>query len=216
MSLRDTIEGARREAEGNAVGRPKKEAEAVAAESDEKRGFSRSSAAKAKPAREAAASVRTGSASSSKPSIFGDKNESKEEKRERKRKEREESDLRNRAYDLVLRSMPDYRRTERVFWIMVGVGMALAVISLVCVYLYGETTNMSTWQGALSMGTLVGAYVCIIAAIIYDFVKRRPFRKQVQARVNGLTDKKLADLLEEERARQIAEKAAKDARKGKK
>ena len=94
--------------------------------------------------------------------------------------------------------------------------MALAVISLVCVYLYGETTNMSTWQGALSMGTLVGAYVCIIAAIIYDFVKRRPFRKQVQARVNGLTDKKLADLLEEERARQIAEKAAKDARKGKK
>ena len=59
MSLRDTIEGARREAEGNSVGRPKKEAESVVAAGDEERkGFSRSSAAKAKPSREAAASVR--------------------------------------------------------------------------------------------------------------------------------------------------------------
>lgn len=215
MSLRDTIEGARREAEGNAVGRPKKEAADAAAENDEKRGFSRSSAAKARPAREAAASVRTGSASSSKSGVFGGKTETKDEKRERKRKEREETDLRNRAYDLVLRNMPEYRRTERVFWIMVGVGLAMAVVSLACVYFFGETTNLSTWQGALSVGTLVGAYACIIAAIIYDFAKRRPFRKQVQARVNGLTDKRLADLFEQERARQLADKAAKEARKSK-
>ena len=57
MSLRDTIEGARREAEGNAAGRPKKEVATVVGE--EKKGFSKSSASKARPAREAAASVRT-------------------------------------------------------------------------------------------------------------------------------------------------------------
>ena len=47
MSLRDTIEGALQEAEGNAVGRPKKEAEAVS--SEEKKGFVRSSVTKARP-----------------------------------------------------------------------------------------------------------------------------------------------------------------------
>lgn len=216
MSLRDTIEGARREAEGNAVGRPKKEAEAAASESDEKRGFSRSSAAKAKPAREAAASVRTGSPTSSKGGIFGGKEETKEEKRERKRREREESDLRSRAYDVVLRDMPEYRRTERTFWVVVGVGLAMAVVSLVCAYVFGETTDMATWQGLLSVVSLVGAYACIISALIYDFVKRRPVRKQVQARVNGMTDKRLADLFERERARNRAEREAKEARKAKK
>ena len=59
MSLRDTIDGARREAEGNVIGRPKKEVENLGAGEEEKKGFSRSSAAKAKPSREAAASVRT-------------------------------------------------------------------------------------------------------------------------------------------------------------
>ena len=209
MSLRDTIEGARREAEGNAVGRPKKEAEAVAAESDEKKGFSRSSAAKAKPAREAAASVRTGSASSSKPSLFGDKNESKEEKRERKRREREEQDFRNRAYDILLRSNDDYKRTERVFWIILGAGLALAVISLVCVYLFGQSPDMSSWQGILSVGSLVAAYGFMIASFIYDWAKRRPYRKQTESRVRGLSDKKLLDLLEQERAKEMAKKGDK-------
>ena len=216
MSLRDTIEGARREAEGNVVGRPKKEAEAVASESDEKRGFSRSSAAKARPAREAAASVRTGSSTSSKGGILGGTSETKEEKRERKRRERDEAELRNRAYDLVLRDMPDYRRTERVFWVVVGVGLAMAVVSLVCAYVFGETTDLGTWQGVLSVASLVGAYACIISGLVYDFVKRRPFRKQVQARVNSMTDKRLADLFEQDRARSRAEREAKEARKAKK
>lgn len=215
MSLRDTIEAARREAEGNVVGRPKREAEAAASESGERKGFSRSSAAKAKPAREAASSVRTGS-SPSKTDVLGRATETKEEKRDRRRREREESDFRNRAYDLILRGMPDYRRTERMFWIVVGAGLVLAVISLACVYFFGESTDMSSWQGILSIGSLVGAYAFIIAGIVYDFVKRRPFRKQAQARVEGLSDKRLMDLYERESARQAAEKDAKEARKAKK
>lgn len=208
MSLRDTIDGARREAEGNVVGRPKKEAENLGAVEEEKKGFSRSSAAKAKPSREAAASVRTASKPKQSSSLGGAA-ETKEEKRERKRREREEQDFRNRAYDILLRSNDDYKRTERVFWIILGAGLALAVISLVCVYLFGQSPDMSSWQGILSVGSLVAAYGFMIASFIYDWAKRRPYRKQTESRVRGLSDKKLLDLLEQERAKETAKKGDK-------
>ena len=208
MSLRDTIDGARREAEGNVVGRPKKEAENLGAFEEEKKGFSRSSAAKAKPSREAAASVRTASKPKQSSSLGGAA-ETKEEKRERKRREREEQDFRNRAYDILLRSNDDYKRTERVFWIILGAGLALAVISLVCVYLFGQSPDMSSWQGILSVGSLVAAYGFMIASFIYDWAKRRPYRKQTESRVRGLSDKKLLDLLEQERAKETAKKGDK-------
>lgn len=214
MSLKDTIEGALQEAEGNTVSRPKKEAESVAAD-DDKKGFSRSSAAKARPAREAASSVRVSTGTSSKGGLFGTP-ETKEEKRDRKRREREEENLRNRAYDLVLRSMPDYRRTDRVFWVLVGVGMVFAVISLVAMYRFGEATDVTSPVGMFSTGALLLAYACIIGAIIFDFVKRRPFRKQAQARVGGLTEKKLIELFEQDRAAQVARQAAKEARRKRK
>lgn len=214
MSLRDTIQGALQEAEGNAVGRPKKEAKEVVTDG-EKKGFSRSSAAKAKPAREAGASVRTGSGSGSRPSSFIGGGETKEEKRERRRLEREETDLRTRAYDLVLKSMPDYRRTDRTFWIVVGVGMVFAVASVVEMYAFGQVEDVLSTQGLIATGTLAVAYVCIIGAIIYDFAKRRPLRKRAQAQVNSLSEKKLVELFEQERAAQLARQIAKDARKKK-
>ncbi|HIZ17721.1 MAG TPA: APC family permease [Candidatus Olsenella stercoravium] len=214
MSLRDTIQGALQEAEGNAVGRPKKEAKEVVTDG-EKKGFSRSSAAKARPAREAGASVRTGSNSGSRSSSFVGDGETKEEKRERRRLEREETNLRTRAYDLVLKSMPDYRRTDRTFWIVVGVGMVFAVASVVEMYAFGQVEDVLSTQGMIATGTLAVAYVCIIGAIIYDFAKRRPLRKRAQAQVNSLSEKKLVELFEQERAAQLARQIAKDARKKK-
>lgn len=208
MSLRDTIEGARREAEGNVVGRPKKEAESLGSGDDERRGFSRSSAAKARPSREAASSVRVAS-KPKKASTPGGAAESKEEKRERRRREREEQDFRNRAYDILLRSDPGYKRSERVFWVILGVGMGLAVISLVCVYAFGQNPDMGSWQGVVSVGSLVAAYAFMIGSFVYDWAKRRPYRKQTEARVRGLTDKKLLSLLEQARAEELAKKAAK-------
>ena len=205
MSLRDTIEGARREAEGNAVGRPKKEAENMASGEEEKKGFSRSSAAKAKPTREAAASVRVASKPKQTGAVGGPA-ETKEEKRERKRREREEQDFRNRAYDIILRSNPAYKRTERVFWIILGAGLALAVISLVCVYLFGQSPDMTTWQGVLSVVSLIAAYGFMITSFIYDWAKRRPYRKQTESRVRGLSDKKLLELLEKARADEVSKK----------
>lgn len=214
MSLRDTIEGARREAEGNVVGRPKKEAEAVTGGEDERHGFARSSAAKARPAREAASSVRAaGKSSSSGGGLFGGAGETKEQKKERRRREREESDLRNRVYDAVLRGIDGYRETERTFWVLVGVGFGLAVISLVINWATGGTTDITTPAGAAGAGTLVLAYVFIIAGIVYDFAKRRPFRKQAQARVSGLSDKKLLDMYERERAAEEKRAAARAEKK---
>ena len=213
MSLKDTIQGALQEAEGNAAGRPKKEVEEVVGD-DEKKGFSRSSAAKAKPAREAAASVRTGSKPQS-SGLFG-KSESKEEKKERRRREREESDMRTRAYDLLLRSIPEYRRTDRIFWVVVGVAMVFAVASLVGMYAFGEVTDITSVHGIVATVTLVAAYALIIGAIIYDFAKRRPFRKRAQAQVNGLTEKRLVELFEQDRAAQLAKQVAREARRKKK
>ena len=211
MSLRDTIEGARREAEGNAVGRPSKEAEATVAPEEEKRGFSRSSAAKARPAREAASSVRV----ASKPKAASI-TETKEEKRERRRLEREEQDMRNRAYDLILRANPEYRQTERVFWIVIGVGFVLAIISLVAAYAFGDQPDTTTWQGVVSVGSLVLAYIFIIGGFIYDLVKRRPIRKRVDAQLRNLSDKKLLEIFERDREAQLKRKAEKEAEKSKK
>lgn len=217
MSLRDTIEGARREAEGNVVGRPKKEVEAVTGASEgERRGFSRSSSAHAKPARDAAASVRTESksATSSSGGLFGGPaGETKEQKRERKRREREEQNLRSRTYEAVLRTMPGFRKTERVFWILVGAGFALAVVSLVSVWVFGEPTDTSSPTSIVSTTALVAAYAFIIAGIIYDFARRRPFRKQAQARVDNLSEKKLLEVYERERAAAEGERAARASRK---
>ena len=213
MSLRDTIEGARREAEGNSVKMPKAEAAAVTGGDDEKKGFVRSSAAKARPAREAASSVRVATKPKS-TDVLGRASETKEEKRERRRREREEQDIRNRAFDLILRNNAGYRKTEKIFWVIVGIGFAVAVISLAFSYAFGEgATDLSSPQGVLSVATLVIAYACIIGGIIYDLVKRRPYRKQAEAQLRGISDKKLLELFEQEHAEQLARQAKKSARK---
>lgn len=217
MSLRDTIDGARREAQEAGVALPKKPEKAEktdVAEDDEKRGFSRSSAAKAKPAREAASSVRVVSKSGGKQSAGP---ETKEEKRERRRKEREEEDLRNRAFDLIARSQPGYKQAERNFWIFMGVGLGLAVISIVASAVGDQQSmDLTTWQGVLSVVTLVAAYVCIIGGFIYDLRKRRPFRREAEARVRSLSDKKIAELFEKARKEQEKADAEKKAAKAKK
>ena len=217
MSLRDTIEGAREEAKEASQGLPKRgKKDEASVEEDEKRGFSKSSAAKARPAREAASSVRVATKPSEKARLG---TETKEEKRERRRKEREEEDLRNRAYDLIMRSMPGYKQVEVRFWVFLGVGLVLAVISIISANVVGgfaEQTDFSSAQGIVSIVALVAAYACIIGGFIYDLRKRRPFRREAEARVKGLSDKKLAEIFEkarEEQAKKDADKkAAKEAK----
>ena len=49
----------------------------------------------------------------------------------------------------------------------------------------------------------------MIASFIYDWAKRRPYRKQTESRVRGLSDKKLLELLEQEHAKETAKKGDK-------
>jgi len=233
MSLRDTLEGAQKEAKENvsSLSSPKtKEAD----ESDEKvavssKSIGRKSAASGKPAREAASSVRTISSSAASKSktatssghAGGSSDTSKEAKKADRRKQREKEDFRNRGYDLVLRSNPEYKRSEKVWWILLGIGFGMTIISLVMVYVFPSAdTELTTFSGVVSVGSLVLAYGFIIGGFIYDWIKRRPMRKAAEKKVQGMTDKKLLDLFERERLeeskRSTAAAAAKRAKKAEK
>ncbi len=219
MSLRDTIEGARDEAKvtvDTMAKKPKEEKPAegekpVAAYDPFKSG--KSSAAGAKPSREAAASVRMEGERSKKNPVTM----TKEEKKAARAEERRLEDRRNTAYDYILKNDPDYAKTNKTWWILLGVGFAMTIVSLVFTYVLGDEGGM----GIVAVVSLVLAYAFIIAAFVYDFRKRRKFRRAAEKRLQGMNDKKVADFVKAENAKAIAadaqkeaEKAAKKAAKG--
>ena len=238
MSLRDTIDGARKEAQeaGGLTGNvksaaPKAEkpergakAEKPGKDEAEKRDpmttrSYHSSAAGAKPSREAASTVRA-SSSGSTPGMGGGlfggggSPEQKEARKEEKRRQREEEDFRQRGYDLILRSNEEYRRTDRTWWILIGVGFGMTIVSLILVWAFpADSTNYQTIVGIASVASLVLAYGLIIGAFVYDWRVRRPVRKAAERKVASYSDKKLAELFEEQRRRENAADAARLAEK---
>ena len=243
MSLRDTIDGARKEAQeaGGLSGNVKPAADAAKAEKSERRAKAeksgkdeaekrdpmttrsyRSSAAGAKPSREAASTVRAASSSSSADmggmggGLFGGGSSpvQKEARKEEKRKQREEEDFRQRGYDLILRTNEEYRRTDRTWWILIGVGFGMTIVSLILVWAFpADSTDYQTVVGIASVASLVLAYGLIIGAFVYDWRVRRPVRKATERKVAGYSDKKLAELFEAERRREHAAQAARQAEK---
>ena len=243
MSLRDTIDGARKEAQeaGGLSGNVKPAADAAKAEKSERRAKAeksgkdeaekrdpmttrsyRSSAAGAKPSREAASTVRAASSSSSADmggmggGLFGGGSSpvQKEARKEEKRKQREEEDFRQRGYDLILRTNEEYRRTDRTWWILIGVGFGMTIVSLILVWAFpADSTDYQTVVGIASVASLVLAYGLIIGAFVYDWRVRRPVRKATERKVAGYSDKKLAELFEAERRRENAAQAARQAEK---
>ena len=120
MSLRSTIDAAREEAKEVAADRSVSKEKPEEKKAGDKPTYDpmnlgKRTAANAKPVSEAGASVRTGSGKS-KANIA---TMSKEQKKAEKQRRREEEDIRTRAYDIALRSNPDYKRTERVWWCIV-------------------------------------------------------------------------------------------------
>lgn len=240
MSLRDTIDGARKEAQeaGGLSGNVKPAADATKAEKSERgakaekpgkdeaekrdpmttRSY-RSSAAGAKPSREAASTVRAASSGSSAGmggGLFGGGSSpaQKEARKEEKRRQREEEDFRQRGYDLILRSNAEYRRTDRTWWILIGVGFGMTIVSLILVWAFpADSTDYQTVVGIASVASLVLAYGLIIGAFVYDWRVRRPVRKATERKVAGYSDKKLAELFEAERRREHAAQAARQAEK---
>ena len=239
MSLRDTIDGARKEAQeaGGLSGNVKTAASAKAPKDErgtkadksskddaEKRDpmttrSYHSSAAGAKPSREAASTVRTASSGSTPVmggGLFGGGGTpaQKEARKEEKRKQREEEDFRQRGYDLILRTNEEYRRTDRTRWILIGVGFGMTIVSLILVWAFpADSTNYQTIVGIASVASLVLAYGLIIGAFVYDWRVRRPVRKAAERKVAGYSDKKLAELFEEQRRRENAAAAARQAEK---
>ena len=239
MSLRDTIDGARKEVQeaGGLSGNVKTAASAKAPKDErgtkadksskddaEKRDpmttrSYHSSAAGAKPSREAASTVRTASSGSTPGmggGLFGGGGTpaQKEARKEEKRKQREEEDFRQRGYDLILRTNEEYRRTDRTWWILIGVGFGMTIVSLILVWAFpADSTNYQTIVGIASVASLVLAYGLIIGAFVYDWRVRRPVRKAAERKVAGYSDKKLAELFEEQRRRENAAAAARQAEK---
>ena len=221
MSLRDTITAATKEAQEGGLSFGKKEPEAEA-EKPASSGFVKKSTASAKPAREAASSVRVSSSPARKQetsgALFRKKTDAeKETEKADRRKRREEEDFRRQGYQILLDRDEEYRKSEHVWWIVIGIGFAFTVISLIMTYVLPDAArDLTQPAGKISIALLFAAYACIIGGFVYDWRKRRPKRKEVERKVDGMTQKKLAQLFEEERKLRAEKEAAKKAAKAEK
>ena len=209
MSLLDTIKGAKEEAQeaGGLIATGKKDdseksnaAEAYASQSSS--GFSRKSAARAKPRREAAASVRV--ESSSKP----ESQMTKEEKKAARDKRRSEEDLIFDAKRAVLNQMPEYQRSQKIWWGLLIAGIVCTVIAW-GVLQQINANNIGQGYGAATAITMVVAYVLVIGAFIFDIWKVRPMRKAADEQVSGMSKRRMQRVIEEDEARKAAKKAKK-------
>ena len=224
MSLRETIEGARREA-AEAGSLPKRgvpDDTSDADETEESRGFARRSVARAKPAREAARGVRVVSASSARsgrraPSGKGHAEMSREERKSARRARREREDRVAQAARVLMQRNPEYRKGQRVWWITMGVGMALILISTALSAFPGGNLDYSTVAGFFAIVCLVLSYGAIIGGFVYDWRKMGPIRNAASKLAASMTPKKVQQIIESddrERAARAAERAkAKEARR---
>ena len=213
MSLRETLDAAKREAqEGGSLifGKDAKDAEAEEATATRS---NKRSAATAKPTRERAANVRVVSSEDAKNGATGKKESemSKEERKAARQKQRAKEDLAASVRNILLDADPAYKRTQHVWWVMLGVGFAMTLATFGINYALNnmESPDPSSPLVSIAMIAIVVAYVCVFGAFIYDWRKGRPIRKEVDARVDGMTRKKMEQIVREDAARKAAEREAK-------
>lgn len=216
MSLKDTIKGAREEAAANAdaLDASKKEETTVEQDLEERKGFSKKSLSRAKPAREAAAGVRVvdtrGNMSRSKTP------QSKEERKEERRRERDLEDLRATVSNILLEQDPAYSKRRRNWWIFMGVGFAAMIVTLILSGVASQDAGDVTKPlGIISVILMVIAYACIIGALIYDWVRVHPLRKTCDSIAGGMTVKKLEAVIDDDARARAQQKAQKEADKSK-
>ena len=213
MSLKDTIRGARAEAEanGNPFERSTSNTDQDAGAASGKRRASRRSVARAKPTREAAAGVRV--VSSSGKTIKNKANMTKEERKAEKQAERELEDRRYALSQAYIEENVEYKEARKRWWIFMGVGVALVVVAF---SLYGfvnqNRANANPAMAFAAMAAMVLSYIAIIGGLVYDWVKVRPLRKKVESKVASMSDKRVKAALDQ-KAREQAEA---EKRKGKK
>lgn len=173
-------------------------------QSHEVTGVARKSAASAKPARQAASSVRVVPASSKARRKELEKGEnleglSKEEKRARKAKQRAKEDRIYTVSNILLKQDEDYTRRRRIWWIVLVVAIWAS--------LYFAPAGMVS--SPVQMVGIVLSYVIILGDFIYDFARIRPLRNMYRAQAEGMSENKLNALIE----RAAAEEDKKDSKK---
>ena len=174
-------------------------------------GVARRSASSAKPARQAASSVRVAKGTPSGKAKAAAQM-TKEERKQARREERAEEDRVAMVSNLVLQKNPLYKSRRTVWWVLLGVGIVCTLLSFV--FMQIPAMGSQTTANIGSMVTLALAYATIIAAFIYEFVKIRPLRNEALAKVKGMGERKRqavvdANYADEERRR--AQKAARKA-----
>lgn len=219
MSLFDTIQGARAEAEANRDERSKKEEaaqESKPADEDEKKGgFAKRSVARAKPAREAAANVRVvNSSGKTKRQGSNVSAPSKEQRKAERDRERDEQDRADAVAQILLESEPTYKPKRRIWWILIGGGFVAMAGSLIPMAINSdEAQNYGSALGMFSVVCMILAYILIIGAFVYDFARIRPMRKQSQRTAAGMTRKTMQKVLDDDRRQRLEARAAKEAKK---
>lgn len=196
MSLRDTISGAKEEF------LTQRSASTTDDKNDEeqvKSGVARRSAAKAKPAREAASGVRVVSASgtskrsSSRPLT---KEEKKVERAERQRSQ----DRIVMASNAMLAHDPTYRSRRRIWWGLIIAGLVGTAASFIVMYGTPQDASeqLRTNMGIVAIVALVIAYGGIIGALIYEFLRIRPLRNAMDTKARGMSVKRLEAVIQED------------------
>lgn len=170
-------------------------------------GQTRKSAASAKPKRKAGDTVYVSSSRSKKNSGFGKAmpEKTKEEKRIDREKARVENNAIYSAATVLMNNNPDYKRYKLIWWIILGAAIVMTVVSWVV-----QMQIQSLVWGLVSIGV---AYVGIIGALILDFWKIRPIRKEARVKAASMTKKQLDAVLEKEVLKNQRKKLEKDLKK---
>ena len=108
----------------------------------------------------------------------------------------------------MMKDDPDYKRLRRVFWVLLALGMV--AILVIWVLLFGLSDSTGEMTSAAQLAGVVVAYALVIGAFVYDFVKIRPLRNYYRAQAEGMTDRKLVEIIERDAAKRDKKDAKKD------
>lgn len=178
--------------------------------------LNKKSAARAKPARAAATSVRVSSGSSS---SSHKKELTKEERKEQRRLDNAAADRESGVTNVLLNHDPSYLELRRRWWIMIFTGLICTAISWILMTQATQHEDISDILNVISVIALIAAYAGIIGGFIFDMRRIRPIRTATASKVHGMTEKRQNEILakyqEERQEREEQRKKKKAAKKSK-
>lgn len=168
-------------------------------------GVAKRSAARAKPARDAAASVRTvksGSKAKSRALM------SPQEKKAARQEQRDMEQRIRLLTSIILRNNEAYKKRRIIWFALMALALMGTVVSIVTLQLFSpnQEWNISNPIGLISVVSIVVAYGSLIVVFIFDFMMIRPLRKAAEHTARGLSLKKAQALVEDYESRRLRKK----------